>query len=974
MRRFLTLLVILLCALVVGAIPGAPLRATVSTLTAPPLPPELSLRDAALDVTVRTEAHMPLDDARVQAFAIASGRAFLAGEARSDAAGRAALRDLPRGEFWVTAEASHMARASTSVVLAAGPRAVDMTLGAEHRLELDVQDEQGAPIAGAEIEVSGRDPLPLGARSGRDGVAHAGRLGPAPWIVTARAHGYEEITQRGVREGEKLRVTLRRLGALVVTVLGPEGVPAAGARVVLAGASLWPARAAETGKDGTLRVGALAAGSYAMRAAQGDLASPIELGVSLARGEEKSVTLRLALGVRVRVRVTEDADGPPIASARVTLTENGLSPFPLEATTDKDGRAALGPICAGPASLSARAEGFVARGAVPVPEASSVARDVSIALVRAGTLTGRVVDARGFPVDGATISIVGSDFNGGPIDDDPRRTQFRDAHFDATLRGPAPLLAAGELGVMPGPVPPIPHGFSTAPSLPNAQGVLPAPAEPWITRDDGTFRAAPASPGRVRALVRHPQFVEAMSDLVTLTSGGEAHVDIVMHAGGTLEGRVVDTAGRAVAGARVAVAAVRGSMVRATKSATDGTFAFAALPEDVTVLVSRDDEANDVLARVPVSIPERGRRAITVTLPEPRTALDARVIDDRGYPIDAAQLSATSLEAAAPLRTTAFTDARGEARLAGARGLMLRIEAHAPGYAPLVMTVDGARTGVILTLSAAESARGEVRAQGGRGDAVLGAEVVLYTALGAHHARTDRDGVFLVNDLAPGPVRLRVRAQGFAPRELQLVIDVNGGRRPFAVPRVELAPEGILEGLVVDAKGTPIQGARVAKDRVPVYLAALATPPGVAVTDARGHFSLASLADGAVTLEAYAPDVGHARAEAVVVAGRTRDVGRITLRKDADKVTDQAASGGVAITLGESNREVVVVVVAESSEAERLGIAPGDVLLELDGAPVSTMEGARARLNGPIADDVVVKLRRGEKIETLRVPREQVRR
>ena len=35
------------------------------------------------------------------------------------------------------------------------------------------------------------------------------------------------------------------------------------------------------------------------------------------------------------------------------------------------------------------------------------------------------------------------------------------------------------------------------------------------------------------------------------------------------------------------------------------------------------------------------------------------------------------------------------------------------------MTVDSARMGVILTLSAAESARGEVRSQGGRGDAVI---------------------------------------------------------------------------------------------------------------------------------------------------------------------------------------------------------------------------------------------------------------
>jgi hypothetical protein len=39
----------------------------------------------------------------------------------------------------------------------------------------------------------------------------------------------------------------------------------------------------------------------------------------------------------------------------VTLAEAGLSPFPLEGTTDKEGRVRLGPIASGPAFLSPRA-------------------------------------------------------------------------------------------------------------------------------------------------------------------------------------------------------------------------------------------------------------------------------------------------------------------------------------------------------------------------------------------------------------------------------------------------------------------------------------------------------------------------------------------------------------------------------------------------------------------------------------------
>src|SRR5262249_28020951 len=151
-----------------------------------------------------------------------------------------------------------------------------------------------------------------------------------------------------------------------------------------------------------------------------------------------------------------DGEGAePVPSARVTLVEGGLSPFPFEATADAQGRARLGPIAPGAATVGARADGFVPRGAVAVADPPPA--ETRVARLRAGVLTGRVVDARGYPVDGATVEIVGSDPSGAPVFDDPRRASFQAAHFAAMLTGPAPLVPAGELGVMPGPVPAIPR-------------------------------------------------------------------------------------------------------------------------------------------------------------------------------------------------------------------------------------------------------------------------------------------------------------------------------------------------------------------------------------------------------------------------------------------------------------------------------------------------------------------------------------
>lgn len=224
-----------------------------------------------------------------------------------------------------------------------------------------------------------------------------------------------------------------------------------------------------------------------------------------------------------------------------------------------------------------------------------------------------------------------------------------------------------------------------------------------------------------------------------------------------------------------------------------------------------------------------------------------------------------------------------------------------------------------------------------------------------------------------------MRAAGFAPVAREVAIPDTSGRRALAIPRIELSAEGVVEGDVVDGSGQPVPGARVARDHVPTWLLVGQSPEGVAVTDARGHFVLAQLPEGTVTLEAYAPDVGRGRAEGVkVTSGRTTIRATITLVREAGDATSKApaAGGGVAVTLGETGApvEVVVVSVVEGSEAERAGLAPGDVVTAVDGVDVHSMQEARGKLAGPVADDVLVTVRRGDEPLTLRVSREAVRR
>ncbi len=986
-----------LALIAVATVPGSILTSVTYQTAPPPLPPAAAAdRDGTLDVVTRDAHGAAVGGAFVQVLVQVEGRVFRAATARTGDDGRAHLEGLPRGEAWLVADRDGFARGSSHVLIfgpgTGGSRAATLVLGPEHTFTADVTAEGGDAIEGATIEVAGADPLPVGARTDAQGHARVGRLGAPPWVVTVSAPGYDETTLRDVHDGDALHVALKRLGSIVVHVEDPGGKPVQDAVVRIAGASLWPAREGKTGPHGGVKLAGLYAGSYALRAVHGTQASPIELAFPLGAGENKELTLRLVPGRMVQVLVTDsDADdAAPVRDARVVLAEGGVSPFPMEATTDRRGRALLGPIAGGDATVSARADGYVGRAPVQVPE--PLQGPVRVVLSRAATLTGRVVDARGFPVGGATLEIVGTDFAGGPIDDDPRRASFRESEFRSALGGPAPLVPAGELGVMPGPVPPIPApgqsvGLGGSPwaaagpspwgAAAGANGSLPTipPPEPWVTRQDGTFRASPVTPGRVRAVVRHPEYVETYSDMVTLAPGGEADVTIVLRRGGDLQGRVVDASGTPVSGARLDLLAVHGTLERSTRTASDGTFAFAAVPQDLALDVYADEDALHPATRVSVSVKEGERREITITLPAPREATAVRVRDDRGYPVEKAQVSATSLDPSAPVRLTAFTDADGDATLAGVRGLHLRLEVTAPSFAPHDVTLAAAPDRLDVALAAGAAVTGEVRAARG-GDPVSDADVVFYTDVGVRHARTDDQGAFTLADLAPGSVRVRVTAAGYAPAERRATLR-GGEARPAALAPFDLSAEGVVEGVVRDGHGDPVAGARVAQGRVPVYLAAGTAPPGVAVTDAEGHFHLGGLAEGTVSLEAYAPDVGRGRVEGVrVTAGRTTDDVRITLESEGAPERVPMAAGSVAVTLGETGdpREVVIVLVAEGSEAERAGLLPGDVVLSVDGTAVHTIEQARAKMSGPLEADVVLQIRRGGRTLAVRVGREEVRR
>ena len=167
---------------------------------------------------------------------------------------------------------------------------------------------------------------------------------------------------------------------------------------------------------------------------------------------------------------------------------------------------------------------------------------------------------------------------------------------------------------------------------------------------------------------------------------------------------------------------------------------------------------------------------------------------------------------------------------------------------------------------------------------------------------------------------------------------------------------------------------------MPVVLAGDKLPSRVVLTDRSGQFKLGQLPAGRLTLDAYASGVGRGSVDGVTTErGReVRDVRIVLARGDGDSPRAAPGTYGVAVTLGESRGEVVVVQVAEGSLAEQAGLRVNDVIESVQGARVTTIEAARARLDGASAEDVLLRVRsesEGEERETtLRVRREPVRR
>ena len=457
------------------------------------------------------------------------------------------------------------------------------------------------------------------------------------------------------------------------------------------------------------------------------------------------ITLRLKPGGAVEVVVTDGA--APVANADVELRAT----VTWHAKTDAKGLAQLANVGAVWAPLHASASGF-APAAMMLGTSGDPAAPVRVALKlsRGAALAGKVVDEAGKPQRAWIVPTNASE--------------------------PFPVVDARRDGVE--------------------------------TKADGTFEIAALSAGTWRFTASTTD-AQAISTPVVL-DGVHAKTDvmIVLAAGATVTGKVVDKTGSPVSAANVKVVQ-RGWIpwrgVRQVFTRADGTFSISGLPRRAVDVVAQSDRGSSQIAPVELA---SGSGSVTLTL-DVDGAIVGVVIDSAGAPVGDAQVIAEPEPSTSPAEIAiamvrgdhlTVSDQAGAFELTGLPTANYRVRAARPGasedeqqLAPFVVVRPGAPA-VRLVVAREGKITGKVAFADG--SIPFGFTVRLGNTYGTPFATSD--GSFTLTSVA-GTHGMVIDGQSFLAAKSRDVKIVEGKSTDV--------------GTVVVDKGRSISGARARSER-----------------------------------------------------------------------------------------------------------------------------------------------------------------
>ncbi|HEY4241403.1 MAG TPA: carboxypeptidase-like regulatory domain-containing protein [Kofleriaceae bacterium] len=684
---------------------------------------------------------------------------------------------------------------------------------------------------------------------------------------------------------DELRIVIARHVSIDGTVTD-GGAPVANVTVGIRGDALGGTLEVKTDSKGAFHAPDLPEGRYQVFAYQGALAARAMRIARLGAGPFGPVELRLEAAAIVVGHVIDRDEGTALPAA-IELRPQGDDQAPRYARAGPDGTFRIEGVPNGHWIADAFSPGYLQTGGVELEAGHGVAE---LALVRGGTIEGRVLDGAGNPVAGATVRAVTTLAPGATptsslveVSAEVDRDKLR--RFSGRTAAPAPTtstgaLAAdpqfvprGELGVLVGPIPPIPPpGAVVASAAPSADptaaaaGLLgePAPLPPadthdplvgspdqgWTTGADGRYRIRGVPRGSFTVLATAAAYAEGRSRSVSLDPGQlVTGVDISISAGTFLVGTVRDQHGSAVAGAQVTATPAVGFPLDAF---TDDSGAYRLGPLSGTIELSAHayghGEARRTVDLPPSASATPDERTEDLVLEVADAVLAGTLDDATGAPIPGASVEIVG-GAADGRRVTVTADGTFAFDELPAGHVRLRVSHPAYPTDELdAIAAPGHPAAVRLRLALGGAAEGVVLDQGGQP-----LSNIPITAKGPGDAReetsSDAKGTWHLGPVKPGAWRLAIHQAGYLPLVREL--DIPAARAPGDISvrdvRLDLVLGATLGGTVRDSRG-----ARLPNARVFVRLADGSGPAAEGDADAQGEFRIHDCPTGDVVVSATA--------------------------------------------------------------------------------------------------------------------------
>ncbi|MEO6951542.1 MAG: carboxypeptidase regulatory-like domain-containing protein [Polyangia bacterium] len=391
------------------------------------------------------------------------------------------------------------------------------------------------------------------------------------------------------------------------------------------------------------------------------------------------------------------------------------------------------------------------------------------------------------------------------------------------------------------------------------------------------------------------------------------------------------------AAGRVVVAGRAGDVVEASAAG------FAALAHVVTGTEARAGE-------------------ITLSLVESSSAegtVKGRVVDDRGAPVDGAQVVVLGRQGALSEAVTA-ADGVFELAITGTA----HVQASRAPYAPAEVVAEPGAD-VTLTLRSGCAVRGTVMDRGTRA-AIASFTVVMQRVTGAgpvpsSPAVYDAEGRFEVRGVLPGRYAVQVLAAGYAASASR-VVEVVESCGMSSEETFSLGHGGTVFGRITDgATHHPLVG-RVSMEGFVDTGSAPIKVNSSATSDSGGNFEIGGLPAGRRSLVAEV-DGFHRRMAAGVDISDGARTGPIDLELDAvgqgEAARMQITGVGAVLRPGDGAAEIVDTV--PGGGAEQAGLKPGDRIVAIDGNEVrgmsfdDAMQAIRGAENTTVALGIVQK-------------------